>query len=213
MISGNSCYLNSGIQCLSHISPLTSFLLSNDYLEATVIPETSHENPLTKSEEQSIAFRKRSHNLSVAYRNLLQQLWLQQFLPSTSTSASASALVVKRHVPATALHLKQQLGHINVDYAGMQQQDTHDVLETILDQLHEDCNLVRVKPYVENVEGTGLNCMCRDCDWIDVVCVISCFLLAGVNDVADGIEAERRHLMRDNSFVDKLLGLFFCFVA
>ena len=28
---GNSCYMNSGLQCLSKISPLTHFLLSDSY--------------------------------------------------------------------------------------------------------------------------------------------------------------------------------------
>ena len=52
---------------------------------------------------------------------------------------------------------KRLLGRLNSDYAGLQQQDAHEVVEHLLDQLHEDVNLVTHKKYTEKPEGNGLD--------------------------------------------------------
>ena len=49
------------------------------------------------------------------------------------------------------------MGRLNSDYAGLQQQDAHEVVEHLLDQLHEDVNLVTHKMYTEKPEGNGLD--------------------------------------------------------
>lgn len=38
---GNTCFMNSGLQCLSHIQELTQFFLSNNYLK-----DVNKTNPL-----------------------------------------------------------------------------------------------------------------------------------------------------------------------
>lgn len=214
---GNSCYLNSGIQCLSHIAPLTSYFLSDDYMKAMFPPELEG---IVIDKNSTRGMMKRSHEFCLAFKSLLQQLWLQHIIPPPvieGGSGDARGIHLQhQHMPVSAGAVKQQLGRINEDYAGLQQQDTHDVLETILDQLHEDFNIIRDKPYVLNVEGTGVLCNVVQL-WVDLC---ECFsppihlsfhllLLAywiGVTDVEDGCEAHRRHLLRDNSVIDDLLG-------
>jgi hypothetical protein len=51
--------------------------------------------------------------------------------------------------------LKATLGRINSEYAGLAQQDAHELIELLLDKLHEDLNRVRKKPYTERVESDG----------------------------------------------------------
>lgn len=218
---GNSCYLNSALQCLSHIIPLTSYFVSNKY-----IPHINTKNlDGTKGE------------LSNAYSSLLKDVWfssnsfnkLQQIVDYSSThedgsdeegstlsniSKSLNSLISSfSHSNASKIstannnemnsnrydarklyktssqsaispvEFKKVLGSINEDYLGFIQQDTHDVLETILDRLHEDVNRVNIpKPYVENKEGDGSN------------------------DISDAIESLRRHRLRNNSIVDDILG-------
>lgn len=51
--------------------------------------------------------------------------------------------------------LKATLGRINSEYAGLAQQDAHELIELLLDKLHEDLNRVRKKPYTEKIEWDG----------------------------------------------------------
>ena len=44
---------------------------------------------------------------------------------------------------------------MNSEYAGLAQQDAHELIEYLLDKLHEDLNRVKKKPYTERVEGDG----------------------------------------------------------
>lgn len=56
---GNTCFMNSGIQCLTSVDTLTEYFLSNKY-----IPDINEKNPIgTKGE------------LSKAYAKLLQKMW------------------------------------------------------------------------------------------------------------------------------------------
>lgn len=56
---GNSCYINSGLQCLSHVFSLTSFLLSDKYLTQV--------NELNIDGSRGLLVKE--------YTNLLRELW------------------------------------------------------------------------------------------------------------------------------------------
>ena len=62
------------------------------------------------------------------YSALLRQLWF--------SSAECYAPV----------SFKRALGKVNVDYAGLTQHDVHEVLECLIDKIHEDTNSVQVSP-------------------------------------------------------------------
>ena len=47
---------------------------------------------------------------------------------------------------------RAQLGRARSQYAGGDQQDAQELLNDVIDMLHEDCNKVRRKPYVEAPE-------------------------------------------------------------
>lgn len=81
---------------------------------------------------------------------------------------------------------KTLLGKVNPDFAGMIQHDAHELLNLLLDKLHEDLNRVQKKPYTEKVEGEGK--------------------LSSADDRALAKEQWRRVLLRDDSVVTEVCG-------
>lgn len=147
---GNSCYLNSSIQCLIHCHPLVSFFLSDRFMDDL--------NPTNKDGSGNNA------QLVREFDRLAKDMWFD-------TRSCFS--------PA---RIKTVLGTISRDYMGNLQQDAHDVLELMLDRLHEDVNRVLVKPYIEQPEGDG------------------------TNDIAVGSDAWEKHQRRHNSAITDLFG-------
>ena len=145
---GNSCYMNSCLQCLSHISPLVGYVLSERY-----------QLELNKENRDGTGGLLTNELFS-----LFKELWLD----------SRSYI--------SPVGIKRVLGKLNSDYMGMQQHDAHEVTMLILDKLHEDLNRVHEKPYTINPEGDGSN------------------------DDAIAIEAWDKHLLRENSVIQELIG-------
>jgi ubiquitin C-terminal hydrolase len=56
---GNTCFMNSAIQCMSNVSPLTEYFLSNKYLN-----ELNRTNPLGQNGE-----------LATAWADLIKEMW------------------------------------------------------------------------------------------------------------------------------------------
>lgn len=147
---GNSCYLNSTLQCLIHCHPLVKYFLSDRFVEDV--------NPTNKDGSGQNA------QLVKEFERLSKDMWFD----------TKSCLSPAR--------LKAVLGSISIDYRGNLQQDSHDVLELLLDRLHEDVNRVLVKPYIEQPEGDG------------------------TNDVEVGTDAWEKHRRRHNSVITELFG-------
>ena len=57
---GNTCFMNSGLQCLSHIKELTDYFLSGEYQK-----HINKTNPLGTQGE-----------LSLEYAKMIKNLWL-----------------------------------------------------------------------------------------------------------------------------------------
>jgi hypothetical protein len=148
--TGNSCYLNSSLQCLTHCIPLTRHFVTDRYkqeLNPGNLDGSGPKNPLVTT-----------------YGALCKEMWFNT-LPTCNPK-----------------QLKSVLGSINHDYYGNQQQDAHDVLELILDRIHEDLNKIQKKPYVEQPEGDG------------------------TNDAAISTEAWTKHRLRHDSIITDLFG-------
>ncbi|OQS04141.1 ubiquitin-specific protease [Thraustotheca clavata] len=124
---GNTCFLNSILQCLSNSKPLLEYFLRTDEEGTpTYAKEINHNNPLGMNGK-----------IATAFANLLRQMWSNEYTVVTPTE------------------LKQVIGEYAPAFAGYAQQDSQEVLSFILDGLHEDLNRVLEKPYTKAIEPAG----------------------------------------------------------
>jgi ubiquitin carboxyl-terminal hydrolase 8 len=147
---GNSCFINSIIQCLNHMEPLTQY-----FLEGTYANDLNRKNPLGSG-----------GRVATAYSALLKEVW----------SGKYSALAPRM--------LKQTVASFAPQFNNSFQHDSQEFCQFLMDGLHEDCNRVKNKPYVEELEGLGME------------------------DSKAAIETWKKHLLRhDSIIVDRCQGM------
>lgn len=115
---GNTCFMNSGLQCLSNTALLTKYFLM-DFYKADI----NQDNPLGMSGK-----------LAKAYAGLIKDMW-----EGTDN----------RTAP---WDLKKTLGSKISRFSGFGQQDSAELVNYLLDLLHEDLNRVTKKPIIEMSE-------------------------------------------------------------
>ena len=115
---GNTCFMNSALQCLSNTGPLTAYMLSQKWKE-----ELNSDNPLGLQ-----------GRIAKSYATLMLSLW--------QTRSDRPAHIAPRN-------FKETIGTFNSMFGGYSQQDSQELLQSLLDGLHEDLNRVLTKPYVE----------------------------------------------------------------
>lgn len=140
---GNTCFMNSMLQCLSNTTLLTTYFLQGRYE-----PEINERNPLGMKGQ-----------LAKVYASLMKDMWSGDF---TTVAPTDFKRVISSFAP---------------QFAGYQQHDSQELMNFLLDGLHEDLNRVRNKPYVE----------VKDFD--------------NVPDEVAASEAWSRHLLRNDSVV------------
>jgi ubiquitin carboxyl-terminal hydrolase 4/11/15 len=118
---GNTCFMNSGLQCLSNTMVLTDYFLSNRFFS-----EINEDNPLGT---KGVLVRK--------YGSLIKKLWF-----GNKSTISPSAL-------------KMAVGKFQPMFKGYHQHDSSELITFLLDGLHEDLNLIKKKPYVEQTDSEG----------------------------------------------------------
>jgi ubiquitin carboxyl-terminal hydrolase 8 len=140
---GNSCFMNSIIQCLNQCEPISTYFLSDKYGS-----DLNRKNPLGSG-----------GRVAMAYASLLADIWGGQY------SVLAPRL------------LKQTIASFAPQFNNVHQHDSHEFCSFLMDGLHEDCNRVVSKPYVEEYEGLG------------------------IPDNKNALESWRRHLLRHDSII------------
>lgn len=123
---GNTCFMNSSLQCLSLTYELTSFFLESRYAFVAELQKSGKSNPLGTD-----------GRLVMAYAKLINEMW------NDNSRCVAPQL------------FKRILGEYNPTFAGYGQQDSHECINTILDLLGEDLYRKGKKPYVEQDEVEG----------------------------------------------------------
>lgn len=118
---GNTCYMNSALQCLSHVPQLRDYFLYNGFEK-----EINTVNPLGYQ-----------GYIANAFSGLIQNLFGERMGSNAISTSIAPS------------HFKSTVGHFNSMFSGYLQQDSQEFLAFILDSLHEDLNRVVDKPYVE----------------------------------------------------------------
>ena len=119
---GNSCFMNSILQCVNHIVPITQYFLKGAYLK-----DLNSSNPLGSG-----------GIVATAYSSFLNDLWSGEY------SALAPRL------------LKKTIASFAPQFNNVYQHDSHEFCSFLMDGIHEDCNRVKAKPYVEEFEGKGI---------------------------------------------------------
>lgn len=122
---GNTCFMNSTLQCISNVPAVRDFFVNKQH-EA----EVNRDNPLGHSGK-----------LADTFAQLLQLMW------PTDPSVNVSAVAPR--------DFKYQIGTFAPQFAGYLQHDSSELMQFLLDGLHEDLNRVRTKPYVSNPESNN----------------------------------------------------------
>lgn len=118
---GNTCFMNSGIQCLSNIKEMTEYFLSEQHIKEL--------NPKNRD--------GLGGKLAEAYGELMKEMWR-----SSAASTSPS-------------DLKYVLGSSVERFSGYGQQDSSELLNYLIDYLHQDVNQSRDAKYKELPDDDG----------------------------------------------------------
>mmetsp|Transcript_29561 Transcript_29561/g.47191 ORF Transcript_29561/g.47191 Transcript_29561/m.47191 type:complete len:830 (-) Transcript_29561:64-2553(-) len=127
---GNTCFLNSALQCLAATSALSRYFLFNLHLK-----ELNPSNPLGTA-----------GHLALQYATLVIQLH-KSTLEQTATGTGGT--------PVPPTKVRAVMGKKYPQFASYQQQDAQEFLSLLMDGLHEDLNRVLDKPYHPITDSKG----------------------------------------------------------
>ena len=120
---GNTCFMNSTIQCLSHCPEFVQYFLKGVHEN-----EINRDNPLGWNGK-----------VAETWAALLTKYW----------SGKYSVISPNK--------IKSTIAEIQPRFSGYQQHDSSELLQFLLDGLHEDLNRIIDKPYTEKVESNDAN--------------------------------------------------------
>lgn len=126
---GNTCFMNSGLQCLSNTPELSMYFTSGAYKS-----EINRSNPLGMKGQVADKFGA-----------LIENIWD----PNGASEASSSRSFYGYGNSIVPREFKSMIGRFNHSFAGYGQQDTQELIAFLLDGLHEDLNRIYQKPYIE----------------------------------------------------------------
>ncbi|THG19923.1 hypothetical protein TEA_011268 [Camellia sinensis var. sinensis] len=138
---GNTCFMNSAIQCLVH-TPEFARYFREDYHK-----EINWHNPLgmVATDGVDLSSYHSTHlklcymqgELALAFGDLLRKLW------------------APGRTPVAPRPFKVKLARFAPQFSGYNQHDSQELLAFLLDGLHEDLNRVKHKPYIKSRDADG----------------------------------------------------------
>ena len=140
---GNTCFLNSSIQCISHTPIFREYFTSKAYLN-----DINTTNPLGHQGQLA--------QVSAVLINSLWKPYHQSALSSNTkriTTPGSYALVQTQSL--TPKTFKDSLGKFNELFSGNEQHDAQELLTFLLAGLSEDLNRIVDKPYIEAPDSDG----------------------------------------------------------
>lgn len=126
---GNTCFMNSTLQCLAHTDPLRRYFVTSEYQT-----DLNRDNVLGTGGE-----------LATEFANLLREMWISNPSIKSPLSSFHTDVVYPRK-------FKQALGRHAEQFMGYDQHDSQEFATYLLDALHEDTNRITKKPYIEKPE-------------------------------------------------------------
>jgi ubiquitin C-terminal hydrolase len=139
---GNTCYLNSSIQCLSHTPIFREYFTSKCYLN-----DINTANP--------VGYGGHLAQVTAVLINSLWRRFNQQMMhqPKRVTAPGSYAPV---NCPAlTPKTFKESIGKFDDRFSGNEQHDAQELLTFLLDGLSEELNRIKDKPFIENPDSDG----------------------------------------------------------
>jgi len=121
---GNTCYLNTSIQCLSHLKSLTEYFLNNSYI-------SDLNNRFNELKGKNLITIK----ITREYAKLIIALWTN-------------------NVSIEPQSLHEIIQSNNDQFSGFEQQDSQEILSFILDNLHEGLKYNVDINYYGNIENS-----------------------------------------------------------
>jgi ubiquitin carboxyl-terminal hydrolase 8 len=129
---GNTCYMNSTIQCLSAAIPFAKYFKSKSSLPPLLPLLCTDPPPLTdghyRKDINTVNPLGTKGHLANAVAELIRMLWAQQY------------------VFLSPVTFREQICRVASQFRGSEQHDAQEFLGFLLDGLHEDCNYVVKKP-------------------------------------------------------------------
>jgi len=139
---GNTCYLNSSIQCLSHTPIFRDYFTSKLYLN-----DINTTNPLGHE-----------GRMAQVYAILVSNIWKrfnQQAIPKQKRVTAPGSYAPVNAPALTPKTFKESLGKFNDQFLGNEQHDAQELLDFLLAGLSEDLNRIQNKPYIEAPDSDG----------------------------------------------------------
>ncbi|KXS22063.1 UCH-domain-containing protein [Gonapodya prolifera JEL478] len=126
---GNTCFMNSSVQCMSATWALTAFFLGPNWRA-----DLNRDNPLGMRGE-----------IAEAYAKLVRELWAEA---KEAKKAQSTSRTTSSYFGVRPSEFKAVMARFNSTFQGYHQHDSQELLASLLDGLHEDLNRVKKKPYV-----------------------------------------------------------------
>jgi len=140
---GNTCYLNSSVQCLSHTPILRDYFTSKSYLN-----DINNTNPL--------GHQGRLAQVSAVLVNTLWKHFKQQKAITVRKLGVSPGQSIPINAPClTPKTFRDTMGKLNDHFAGNEQHDAQELLAFLLSGLSEDLNRIVDKPYIEAPDSDG----------------------------------------------------------
>ena len=130
---GNTCYINSALQCLSNTEDLTKYILKDYYIR-----DINHVNKLGYKGQ-----------LISQYSKLIKLLWERKLNFEIEGNDKSNLNLLKYIDPINPKELRNYIGIILKKFSTNKQQDSHEFISLFLENLHEDINRITNKPYLE----------------------------------------------------------------
>ncbi|KAG7347052.1 ubiquitin carboxyl-terminal hydrolase [Nitzschia inconspicua] len=139
---GNTCYLNSSIQCLSHTPIFKDYFTSKCYLN-----DINTTNPMGHGGHLAQVTAVLINNIWKRFNQQALHQPKRVIAPQSYAPVNAPALTPKT--------FKESIGKFDERFAGNEQHDAQELLTFLLDGLGEEFNRIQEKPYIEHPDSDG----------------------------------------------------------